>query len=71
MFFPVLVVQTICWPFLCIMMKRKERDVEGGEMSPKKPKGSGFIEGIDNDKAGNTMRVLKGLLQKEQTRLSG
>ncbi|XP_068755165.1 nucleolar pre-ribosomal-associated protein 1-like isoform X2 [Montipora capricornis] len=52
-------------------MKRKERDVEGGEMSPKKPKGSGFIEGIDNDKAGNTMRVLKGLLQKEQTRLSG
>ena len=53
------------------MMKRKEREIEEGETSAKKPKALASSEEIENNKAGDVWRVVKGLLRQEQTRLSG
>ena len=53
------------------MKKRKGEDVGDEEISPKKSKVSGFVEGKGNNKPGDLVRAVKGLLQKEQTRLSG
>ena len=54
------------------MKKRKGGDAEEGEISAKKSKVSGFAErNENNNKPSEVLRTVKGLLQKEQTRLSG
>ena len=54
------------------MKKRKGRGVGDEEIPPKKSKISVFSEGKENNnKPSDLVRTVKGLLQKEQTRLSG
>lgn len=55
------------------MKKRKERDLEDGEASPKKPKVVSVAEGNKNNdaSAADLFRAVKSFLKDEQTRLLG
>ena len=55
------------------MKKRKERDLEDGEASPKKPKIVSVAEGNKNNDASvaGLFRAVKSLLKDEHTRLLG
>ena len=55
------------------MKKRKERDLEDGEASPKKPKIDSVAEGNKNNdaSASDLFRAVRSLLRNEQTRLLG
>ena len=55
------------------MKKRKERDLEDGETSPKKPKTVGVAEGDKNNdaSAADLFRAVRSLLKDENTRLLG
>lgn len=54
------------------MKKRKRGDVDEEGISERKKKVSGFVdEKQNNNKQSELVRTVKGLLQKEQTRLAG
>lgn len=54
------------------MKKRKRGDVDEEGISERKKKVSGFVDmKQNNNKPSELVRTVKGLLQKEQTRLAG
>ena len=53
------------------MKKRKGGDVDEDGISERKRKVSGLVDEKQNNKPSEFVRTVKGLLQKEQTRLAG
>ena len=53
------------------MKKRKGGDVDEDGISERKRKVSSLVDEKQNNKPSEFVRTLKGLLQKEQTRLAG
>ena len=53
------------------MKKRKGGDVDQHGISERKRKASSLVDEQQNNKPSEFVRTVKGLLQKEQTRLAG